>query len=329
MKFHDNHFEDYINSNKKKDIHVKLNNVYKNMSESINKMNNMIFYGPSGVGKYTQMLKCIRRYSQSDLKYEKKLNFTYNKQSYYIKISDVHYEVDMSLLGCNSKLIWHEIYNQILDSISAKKDKCGIIVCKYFHEIHSELLDIFYSYMQKNEYEQINIKFILITEELSFIPPNIINCCQVVYVSRPSNTMYKNLMKKGVNGSIENVTNIKLLNVDGEKINSNLENIMIPYKMISDKIINNMKDLNGLNYLKFRDAIYDIFIYNLDLTDCIFYILTVLIREKLLKKEDISGVMKRTYSFFQYYNNNYRPIYHVENYLLYLTSKVHEIDGVV
>ena len=90
----------------------------------------------------------------------------YNKTLYYFKISDIHYEIDMSLLGCNSKLLWHEIYNQIIDSILSKNNKSGIILCKYFHEIHSELLEIFYSYMQSLYNSSINLKFILITQEL-------------------------------------------------------------------------------------------------------------------------------------------------------------------
>ena len=86
----------------------------------------------------------------------------------------------MSLLGCNSKLLWHDIYQQIVDIISAKTDKSGIIVCKEFHNIHSELLENFYSYMQENNSSAINIKFILITEEISFIPDSILNCCEIM-----------------------------------------------------------------------------------------------------------------------------------------------------
>ena len=114
------------------------------------------------------MLKCIKQYSPSELKYEKKISITYNKQAYFFKISDIHYEIDMSLLGCNSKLLWHEIYIQLVDIISTKQDKSGIIVCKYFNEIHSELLDNFYSYMQNNT-NSIDLKYILININLTKI----------------------------------------------------------------------------------------------------------------------------------------------------------------
>ena len=131
MKFYESHFEEYIVSNQKINLHPKLESVFlKNFPESIQQLKNVIFYGPSGVGKYTQVLRSIKKYSPSELKYEKKLSIVFNKQVYYFKISDIHYEIDMSILGCNSKLLWHDIYQQIIDIISAKPEKNGIIVCK-------------------------------------------------------------------------------------------------------------------------------------------------------------------------------------------------------
>ena len=67
----------------------------------------------------------------------------------------------------------------------AKSENTGIIVCKYFNEIHSELLDSFYSYMQTLTNIKIDLKFILLTEEISFIPDNILNAAGKV-VRRPS-----------------------------------------------------------------------------------------------------------------------------------------------
>ena len=98
---------------------------------------------------------------------------------------------------------------------------------------------------------------------------------------------------------------------------------MLQYKIICNKIIHNIININDLHFLKFRDILYDIFIYNLDISDCIWYILSRLIEEKRIKKEHISDILKKTYCFFQYYNNNYRPIYHVENYLLKLAKIIH------
>jgi Holliday junction resolvasome RuvABC ATP-dependent DNA helicase subunit len=170
MKFQETHFEEYTNAVLKINLHQKLDKILARFPVHLNSLGNLIFYGPSGVGKYSQMLHFIKRYSPTELKYEKKISVTYDKKQYFFKISDIHYEIDMSLLGCNSKLLWHEIYQQIVDILSAKNEKNGIIVCKEFHNIHSELLENFYSYMQDNNDSLINIKYILLTEEISFIP---------------------------------------------------------------------------------------------------------------------------------------------------------------
>jgi hypothetical protein len=317
MKFYETHFEEYITENNRFNLHPKLEKIYDKFPNEFNLLKNLIFYGASGTGKYTQMLKSIKKYSPTDLKYERKISVTYNRQQYYFKVSDIHYEIDMSLLGCNSKLLWHDIYQQIVDIISAKLNKSGIIVCKYFHEIHSELLDNFYSYMQQNVSHGIDIKFILITEELSFIPDNILNCGEVINVPRPTKTLYQKCIKKKIPTKIqlENITNIKLLNTCNEEL-------MIQYKIICDKIINNLLNINDLQFLKFRDILYDIFIYNLDISDCVWYILSELVSKKYINKDNISKILLKTYCFFKYYNNNYRPIYHIENYLFYLSTLI-------
>jgi hypothetical protein len=321
MKFHETHFEDYILSNQRENLHPTLSKTFANFPKKIQDLKPIMFYGPSGTGKYTQMLKSIKKYSPSDLKYEKKISIPFNKQSYFYKISDIHYEVDMSLLGCNSKLLWNEIYTHLIDIISSKTDKSGIIVCKYFHEINIELLDNFYSYMQVNNNFSINLKYIIITEEISFIPDNILNCCQLIYVPRPTKTLYNKCInnKLKTETQIHNITNIK-------NIYNYTEDLNQPYKMICNKILHVMINVNELKYLKFRDLLYDIFIYNLDITDCFWYILSQLIELKLLKNNDLTMIMVKTFSFFQHYNNNYRPIYHLENYLLYVISVIHQFN---
>ena len=45
------------------------------------------------------------------------------------------------------------------------------------------------------------------------------------------------------------------------------------------------------------------------------------IKENKLKTDDMSSILIKTYTFLQYYNNNYRPIYHLEHYIFYLILK--------
>ena len=318
MKFLESHFEEYTNAVNNFNLHPKLEKCFSRFPDTLDKLGNIIYYGPSGVGKYSQALHSIKKYSPTELKYEKKLSVMYDKKQYFFKISDIHYEIDMSLLGCNSKLLWHDIYQQIVDVLSAKPDKIGIILCKEFHNIHSELLENFYSYMQDNNSSAINVKFILLTEEISFIPDSILNYCETINISRPTKVEYT----KCVNGKlpsdlkIEDIVNIKYLH-------ANVKELMYPHKIICDKILKEMIEVDELKFLKFRDLLYDIFIYNLDITDSIWYILTNLVDLKKIERKDITKILLKTYSFLKYYNNNYRPIYHLESYLFYLISIIH------
>ena len=330
MKFLETHFEEYVNVSE--NLHPKLTKIFAKFPKNITQLQNVIFYGPNGVGKYTQMLKCIKQYSPSDLKYEKKISLTYNKQTYFFKISDIHYEIDMGLLGCNSKLLWHEIYLQIIDIISAKVDKSGIILCKNFNEIHSELLENFYSYMQKNT-NCIDLKYILITDSVSFISDSIINCCEIINVSRPSKTMYNKCLKNKlpVNLKLNKITNIKglqcsphTIKVEQEGLVDLEQELLEPHKFICNNIIQAMITIDDIKMLKFRDLLYDIFIYNLNITDCVWYILEQLSIQKKINKDDLSDIMVKTYSFFQYYNNNYRPIYHLEQYMYSIIAIIHK-----
>jgi len=317
MKFLESSFEDYLNSSKTHNLHPNLGKVFNKFPKDVNNIHHMIFYGPPGCGKYTQMLNFIKKYSPSELKYEKRIMVTYNKKQFFYKMSDIHYEVDMGLLGCNAKLLWHEIFVQITDSINAKTNKIAIVVCKNFHLIHGELLDIFYSYMQKYTETQ-TMKFILVSEHVGFIPSNIIQCSEILPIPRPTKTNYNkcfhNTLPKNV--ALKNITNCKNIILKMDQIDQN--------KHICNKIIHQINNYNNLKYMEFRDNIYDIFIYNLDISECVWYILETL----LLKKEitnDIDKILYKTYSFLKYYNNNYRPIYHLESYLFYLISIIHEI----
>lgn len=319
MKFYESHFEDYLQNT---NLHPKLKNIYDKFPSDINKLKNLIFYGPSGIGKYTQVLSAIKKYSPSELKYEKKISINFNKNIYYFKISDIHYEIDMSLLGCQSKLLWNEIFLQIIEIIYITKgNNTGIIVCKYFEKINNELLEIFYSYMQSIPFENLNIKFILITEELSFIPDSILNSCYVIPLERPSKNLYqKNLknqnFKEKNHKDISQINNIK-------NIKANI-NFIEPHKTICDTIINNLINYEEINYIYFRELLYDVFIYNINIFEGIWYILHELVKLKKIKKNNINQIIDKTYRFLQYFNNNYRPIYHLENYLLYLVLEINE-----
>lgn len=348
MKYYETNYEEYLNIIDKFNFHPELNDFISSLPSNIHQLENMIIYGPPGSGKYTQVLRILKKYSPSELKYDKKITIQTEKQEYIYKISDIHFEIDMSLLGCNSKLVWNEVFLQIVDIISVKQDKIGIILCKNFHFIHTELLDIFYSYMQQynNIHSNIKIKFFLLSEHLSFIPTTIINNCHILKIQRPSKDKYIEYStflntirpQTPVNNPIKNTHDKILKELEPDNIFNikeirsfryveNLQNIPCDiFNTICDSIIQQMMNPQNIEFTNFRDILYDILTYNLDMADCLWYILKHFIENQTLEKEDISDVLIRSYTFLKYYNNNYRPIYHLESILFYIINKVHNFQ---
>ena len=378
MKFYETHYEDYLQSLQQFNIHPELTLHFSKFPRQLSQLTNLIFYGPPGVGKYTQMLNVIQRYSPSGLSYDKKICMQNEKYNYQYRISDIHYEVDMSLLGCNSKILWHEIIQQIVDIVAVKPEKFGIVVCKSFHWIHTELLEIFYSYIQEynNRFSNIQLRFVIMTEHISFIPNNILSVCEIIEVKRPSKKMYLELLlNQRIQGlkvrkytkheldpveptqesqfiskvanfrqkwspdtnAFENATtvlnsvepsgilNLKEINNFGkitspEKVPKDIFNI------VCDTIIEQMLQPDKLVHAAFRDAIYDILIYNLDAADCMWYILGHMIENGYVAADEISAILVKMYSFLKYYNNNYRPIYHLESIVHYMIIKIFKYD---
>ena len=338
--------DNFVNLLEKSKLH-NLNNKYteyiNSLSDDLNEMPNIILYGPSAVGKYSEALKIIEKYSPSNLKYEKKIIINSSKNEHILKISDIHYEIDLENLTCNSKILFNDIYNNIIDVIQSSKLKIGIILCKNFHKINNEILENFYSYMQKNLISNIILKFILITEHLSFIPNNIQDICKTLYYSKLS---YSNYIKLSNNNNkkfllnkqkcevdknnmdfLSNISSINLLKyVDIDDSNQNILNIK---SSICDKIVGIIFS-NNINYNNIRNILYDILIYNLNIYDCTYYIIRQVIKKKIqisknsIDDDFINIILARTCILFKYYNNNYRPIYHLEAFILYLIKLVNE-----
>jgi hypothetical protein len=252
----------------------------------LDKFQPLILYGPSGVGKYTQMLHLVKSYSPSQLKHEKKLLIN-TTSPFYIKISDIHYEVDMELLGCNSKLLWDDIYNHIVEIIQNKyTEKHGIIVCKNVHRINHELLEIFYSYMQGS------VKYIFLTESISFLPDTLLSKCKILSIPRPCMELHTAL---GITPS----SNLK----------SALQHVEIDTnKPLFQKI---RTTLHTCTMTELREDLYSILIFDLGVEAFVYYLLTTIPATVPQR----SAMVKECVLFLQYFNNNYRPIYHLEKWM--------------
>lgn len=378
MKYYETHYEEYIHSIEQYNMHPELSSLYQNFPKKLSDFGNLIVFGPTGSGKYSQVLYFLKKYSPSKLKYDKKITCQTDKVNYIYHISDIHYEIDMSLLGCNSKTLWHEIFLQIVDIVSMKTEKNGIILCKNFHMIHNELLDIFYSFIQHYNHHtsSIQIRFILLTEHISFLPKNILNCFKHIGIKRPDKTKYitriidtdmqiqdtksKNNAdnfvqyinpliheKKGEGRTLffvsenEHIRSKKknkikmimdcvdpayIINIkETESFGLMNDGSQIPkdnFNTICNSIIQEMLQYKKLSFTQFRDTIYDILVYNLDVAECLWYVIYYFIQRKVFSAEEIMAIMNKTFIFLKYYNNNYRPIYHLESIFFYIITVI-------
>ena len=54
----------------------------------------------------------------------------------------------------------------------------------------------------------------------------------------------------------------------------------------------------------------------------------IILGQSFIKRENnnivLSNLMLKTFKFLRYYNNNYRPIYHLESYLFYIIRTIHD-----
>jgi hypothetical protein len=369
MKFFESHYDEYVREVERLSLQPNVKKIISSFPTDITELPNIIFYGPSGIGKYSHALYMISKYSPSRMKYEKRMAVSYNKDTFFIKISDVHFEVDMALLGCNSKHIWNEIYNQINDIVSSRPNTTAFIMCKNFQKIHSELLETFYSYMH-NDNEFVCLKFILVTDHVSFIPDNVIQRCKMIPFKRPTMNAYNKCLfgeavptaavaavgSKGVieaplsrkmavphvnsaptttshldayqvikktpiritsKFELDKITNIKALK-------ANITELIVPHENICNSLIDII--LSPSSHLKFdalRDILYDLLIYDINIQECVWFIMEKLIKTGALQPEYMDDIMIKMFVFFQYFNNNYRPIYHLENFILVLICKIH------
>lgn len=193
--------------------------------------------------------------------------------------------------------------------INSSQQLQGFIMCKNFHAIHSELLENFHTYMQTLCDKKIKICFIILSEQVSFLPKNILDRCYIINIKRPSKALYEKCAGKKIKKKKKEINNIKLA-----KTYSNI-NLNYSDKFI-DNIIFHLTEEENINFMEFRENIYKIIVFNIDIFECIYKIILRLNDMKKIKNKNIVSILKHLFIFFRRYNNNYRPIYHVELFLL-------------
>lgn len=371
MKYYETALNEYVEAVERYNLHN--NHPLMSQLKAEKTVNNMIFYGPSGVGKYSQMLYLLSTVV-GRFKFQQKLFIQKDvKEKYTYTMSDIYFEIDMGLLGCNSKTLWHEIYLQILDIVAIKPNRMGIIVCKNFHLIHSELLEIFYSYIQDNykwkDVKDITIKYILLTEQISFISNNIVSNFIVINFPRPTMEDYRRVIEQQMAQTeteqtetvqketaqtetemyeIMHIDNIKSLyntpfynsinmceisatisntnNKNNKGNKSNKSNKKGTLDVVCDAIIKEIENADKIVITEFRDLLYEILTYGLDIGECLWYMLSYF--HKYGINIDIE-LLDAIYDFLTKFNNNYRPITHLESIFIKFINHYNNNNNIV
>lgn len=264
---------------------------------NINDLPNIIIYGPPNSGKYYHALSILNKYTKSvDYLPQKKLELEINKSVEHFQSSDIHYEIDFNLLGTSAKNIWYTFYNHICDILITKTERVCVILIKNFHCIHEDLLNVFFSFMQTNNHH-IKVKYMLLTQQLSFLPNNITSRCSIIKCKQPRKNKIQN--NETYNNNFVYYDN----HIEESK---RLISFMIDFK---DTYMYKNKDAEN-QYKLLRDILYDILVKNHNIYRVLQYIAFKLVEMNIIV--DHNKLIQDIMDFFKYYNNNYRPIYHLE-----------------
>jgi len=320
MKYHETHFQDYLKQKSKYNIHDMNNSNLCSGThpETSNFINHTIIYGPCGSGKYSESLQIIQKYSKTQLKIEKKMEYQTEKGFFFFKMSDIHFEIDIDLLGCNAKQNLTDIFIQITEIVILRPNRKGIILCKNFNKIHIEVINLFYNFLYYEKtcnIQDIELKFVILTNTVSFIPYNILNICDMISLNKPNSQDYSKLLEVNA-GIVEysdiseyNFTNLKELYYYKNMPNNNRDN----FDTIKCNIIEFITQCNSKRDLcEFREILYDILTYNIDIEECYYSVLCHFIENKLIIQKNMIPIIQNINNNIKYYNNNYRPIYHIE-----------------
>lgn len=297
MQNYDNYYKHVVNVNLHKQKY-KLNN-------------HTVFYGPNGTGKYSQIIYAIYKKYKLEHLHEKKMIIEIpNKNNIQLKITSYFVELDFQSIQLSNKNTLFTILDNINDSYYLKQKKNFLIICKNFEHIERDCLEIFHSLLE--EYTQFT--FLFHTNSIGFIPDSILNQCTIHTFNGLSNIKLKKafqkIQKKEYN--IENLQEHKLQTYFScDKINKEIVNLLT---------------CDQIDYSKLRELLYSCLIYNISIYKTYLYVIKYFMDNELLSYDILKKHQNSIVTDFMHYNNNYRPIYHLEKIFLTIVSLSNELQ---
>lgn len=283
-------------------IHEKNKDCLSNMKR------HSIFYGPKGLGKYSNIIYQIYKNNNIQYLHEKKLNVDISsKQSLILKTTSLFCELDFKLIHINNKNNIFQILDLLNDSYHVKHNKKYYILCKNFECIQNELLEIFYSFMK----QYTSFIFIIHTSNIGFIPHSILHICDTYCFNAPTLKMLKKIGGRKLN--TKNIENMLQVN----------HNIPIKSFKLVDEIYTIMTDYNSFDYMKLRENLYNVLVYHRDIYSVFLKILQRCFDDDIISIQQYIKIQDSIIKDFSYYNNNYRPIFHLEKIFLTIVREIY------
>ncbi len=240
-----------------------------------------LVYGKNPMENYVYCLKQMESISPSALKYSRKTMIEYQGQELAFSMSDVHVEVDFAILGVNEYSIFFELFRHISENLVLNhKNRRLYIVCLHFDHIKKELMDVFYNFL-----DHVKIAFVFLVKHVSYVHPYILK---------------RTTIKKTKSNDVSKFE---------ERFTSRID-AMIPH------IVGN----NAWSLFQWREKLYELLIVNDNIHDCFAYLIQRLVEAEYLNDENVDSFFPRYAEIMEKYNNNYRTIYHLERFIVYVRN---------
>ena len=297
---------------------------------------NKIFYSNDEKFTYDAIRTDVSRYSESKLRTEHIIPVETTKFTYNMRISDIHYEIDVRLLGCNHRILWDEIYRLIYPIVLSKPVgmRRGIIVLRGFQNVHPDLHSALYGYIQQCRHDKdVDIVFYIQTTCISFIRDDIRQSCRRVNIIKTPETFeyIKNYIPISPTKNPQHINNIDMSELVNDKVHCDIGGRLhvrtcdelvrlIGYDYAVDKDNNIFTDI--------RNRLYDILFLDIDMNICLWYITTQVIDLFQTSSVQTSEIINAYIRCFIGHNNNYRPIYHLERFILTIVKTIHFESGI-
>lgn len=90
-------------------------------------------------------------------------------------------------------------------------------------------------------------------------------------------------------------------------------------QLIND-LFNIVLQSNSVSLFQLRELLYKFLTFNYNIHDCITQLIFNLIQSNYIDDKNVYIILKTFHQFIMKYNNNYRPIYHIESFILFLIN---------